>query len=310
MAFLDALGSIFGSDALWISAFQLSVLFAFAGAGEWVAERAGTLNISVEAMLLGGAFGAVVGNELLGSSATGLLVGCLFGLVVAAVQANLSHRLTANQFVVGLALNVLAIGLTAYISNTYELDPVRAGTITIPGLSEIPLLGEALFERPWPAYFVYALVPALWWLVFRTRWGLEVRAVGDNPQSADVSGIDVNRRRRQAILVAGLCAGFGGAFFVLGQVGSFQSGMINGRGFIAIAAVIFGGWTLRGTIAGCVIFGLVEALTIATSVKGYEVDSLILDAAPYVVAIAVVLVFAGRVRQPGSLAQPFVRGLN
>jgi ABC-type uncharacterized transport system permease subunit len=307
--FFDAAGNILGFDAMWISAFQLSVLFVFAGAGEWVAERAGTLNISVEAMLLAGAFGAVVGNELLGSSAAGLLMGCLLGAFVAAVQANLSHRLTANQFVVGLALNVLAVGLTAFIANTYELDPVRAGTLKIPLLSEIPLFGEALFERPWPAYFVYAIVPALWWLVFRTRWGLEVRAIGDDPQSADVSGIDVNARRRQAILVAGVCAGFGGAFFVLGQVGTFQSTMINGRGFIAIAAVIFGGWTLRGTIAGCVIFGLVEALTIATSAKRYEVDPLILDAAPYVAAIAVVLLFAGRVRQPRSLAQPFVRGL-
>lgn len=309
MDFFNALGNILGFDALWVSAFQLSVLFVFAASGEWVAERSGTLNISVEAMLLGGAFGAAVGNEWLGSPATGLLVGCLFGVVVAAIQANLSHRLTANQFVVGLALNVLAVGLTAFFANTYELDPARAKTLEIPGLSSIPLVGEALFARAWPAYFVYAIVPALWWLMFRTRWGLEVRAVGDNPQSADVSGIDVNARRRQAILVTGLCSGFGGAVYVLGQVGTFQSGMINGRGFIAIAAVIFGGWTLRGTILGCVIFGVVEAMTIAISTKRYDVDPLILDAAPYVVAIAVVLIFAGKVRQPRSLAQPFVRGL-
>lgn len=306
---IDFLTTIFGSDALWVSAFQLSVLFVFAGTGEWVAERAGTLNISVEAMLLGGAFGAVVGNELFGQAVFGLVTGCLFGMIVAALQGNLSHRLTANQFVVGLALNVLAVGLTAFLAGTYDFAPVRAAVLRIPVLDEIPLVGEALFARPWPAYLVYALLPALWWLVFRTRWGLEVRSVGDNPQSADVSGIDVNARRRQAILVAGLTSGFGGAFFVLGQVGSFQSGMINGRGFIAIAAVIFGGWTLRGTVIGAVLFGLVEALTIATSVNGYSVDPFVLDAAPYVVAMVVVLAFAGRVRQPRSLAQPFVRGL-
>jgi simple sugar transport system permease protein len=232
-----------------------------------------------------------------------------FGLLVALVQANLSHRLTANQFVVGLALNVLVLGLTAFLSSSVELGPARAGVVRIPVLADIPLVGEALFARPWPGYFVYALVPALWWLVYRTRWGLEVRSVGENPQSADVSGIHVNARRRQAILVCGLTSGFGGAFFVLGQVGSFQPGMINGRGFIAIAAVIFGGWTLRGTVVGCVLFGFVEALTIATAVNGYEIDPFILDAAPYVVALVVVLVFATRVRQPRALAQPFVRGL-
>ena len=138
----------------------------------------------------------------------------------------------------------------------------------IPVLAELPLIGEALFARPWPAYFVYALVPALWWLVYRTRWGLEARSVGERPEAADVSGIDVNARRRQAVYLCGLTSGFGGAFLVLGQVNQFQPNIVNGRGFIAIAAVIFGGWTLRGTVIGCVLFGFVEALTIAIPVAG------------------------------------------
>lgn len=309
MSFLHALETIFNSSALWTSAFQLSLLFVFAASGEWVAERAGTLNISVEGMLLAGAFGAVVGNDLLGGAAGGLLIGCLFGVTIAALQANLSHRLTANQFVVGLALNVLVLGLTAFLAGTYDFGSARAAELRIPVLVDIPLFGDALFGRPWPAYFVYPLVPAMWWLVYRTRWGLEVRAVGENPQSADVSGIDVNARRRQAIMIAGLTSGFGGAFVVLGQVGSFQSGIVNGRGFIVIAAVIFGGWTLRGAVIGGVLFGLVEALSIAISANGYSVDPLILDAAPYVVAIGVVLLFAGRVRQPRALTLPFIRGL-
>jgi ABC-type uncharacterized transport system permease subunit len=304
-----ALWNLFTTESLYVSAFQLSVLFLFAGTGEWVAERAGTLNISVEGMLLAGAFGAVVGNEVLDSTFAGLVTGVVFGLLVALVQANLSHRLTANQFVVGLALNVLVLGLTAFLSSSVEFGPARADVLRIPLLADIPLVGDALFARPWPAYLVYALVPAVWWLVYHTRWGLEVRSVGENPQSADVSGIHVNARRRQAILVCGLTSGYGGAFFVLGQVGSFQPGMINGRGFIAIAAVIFGGWTLRGTVVGCILFGFVEALTIATAVNGYEIDPFILDAAPYIVALAVVLLFASRVRQPRALAQPFVRGL-
>jgi ABC-type uncharacterized transport system permease subunit len=307
--FLDALGDLFGSEALYISAFQLSVVFLFAATGEWVAERAGTLNISVEAMLLAGAFGAALGIYWVESSAIGLIIGCAAGLVVASVQATLSHRLTANQFVVGLALNVLILGLTAFLDAELDLPRARASVLRVPLLARIPLVGEALFARPWLGYFVYALVPLLWWVVFRTRWGLEVRAVGQNPQSADVSGIDVNARRRQAVLLCGLTAGFGGAFLVLGQVNQFQSNVVNGRGFIAIAAVIFGGWTLRGTVIGCVIFGFVEALTIAAPVKGYVIDPFILDAAPYVIAMAVMLLFATRVRQPRALAQPFVRGL-
>lgn len=309
MALLEALATLFTSETLYISAFQLSVLFVFAGSGEWVAERAGTLNISVEGMLLAGAFGAVVGNYLTGSIAAGLVMGCLCGWMVSLVQAELSHRLTANQFVVGLALNVLVIGLTAFLASEFKFGPARAGVVSIPILRDIPLVGVAMFARPWPAYSVYALVPLAWWLVFRTRWGLEVRAVGENPQSADVSGIHVNARRRQAVMLCGLMAGYGGAFFVVGQVGLFQYGMINGRGFIAIAAVIFGGWTLRGAVIGGVLFGLVEALTIATSVNGYKLDPFVLDSAPYVVALLVMMVFATRVRAPRALAQPFVRGL-
>jgi simple sugar transport system permease protein len=307
---IQALGDIFDSDALYVSAFQLSVVFLFAAAGEWVAERAGTLNISVEGMLLAGAFGAALGTYWVAwGGVLGVLVGCAAGLVVALVQANLSHRLTANQFVVGLALNVLVLGLTAYLDTVIDLPRAQAPVWRIPVLAELPLLGEALFARPWPAYFVYVLVPGLWLLVYRTRWGLEVRAVGERPEAADVSGIEVNARRRQAILLCGLTSGFGGAFLVLGQVNQFQPNVVNGRGFIAIAAVIFGGWTLRGTIVGCVLFGFVEALTIAIPVHGYEIDPFILDAAPYVVALAVMLLFATRVRQPRALAQPFIRGL-
>jgi ABC-type uncharacterized transport system permease subunit len=309
MDLLDAIRDIFSSDALYISAFQLSVLFIFAACGEWVAERAGTLNISVEGMLLAGAFGAAWAGHAGGNAAVGVIGGCTAGLLVSLVQAELAHRLTANQFVVGLALNVLVIGLTAFLDSELDLAPVRAGTVEVPLLADIPLVGEALFARPWPAYFVYALIPFVWWLVLHTRWGLEVRSVGADPQAADVSGVHVNRRRRQSVMLCGLTCGFGGAFFVLGQVGSFQPNMINGRGFIAIAAVIFGGWTLRGTIVGCVLFGFVEALTIATSANGYTVDPLLLDAAPYVVALSVVMLFASRVRQPRALAQPFVRGL-
>lgn len=309
MEFFEALGSILGFEGMYVSLFQLGVVFAFAASGEWVAERAGTLNISVEAMMLAGAFGAAFGMYLINSSIVGVLAGCAAGMLVASAQANLSHRLAANQFVVGLALNVLVLGLTAYLVSVLDLGRSRAMTWRIPLLVDIPLVGSALFGRPWPAYLVYVAMPGLAWLVYRTRWGLNVRAVGENPQAADVSGIDVNAHRRQAILVCGVMAGFAGAFLLVGQVGTFTGNIVSGRGFIALAAVIFGGWTLRGTIIGCALFAFVEALAISIPVKGYKIDSFILDSAPYVVALAVMLFFAGRVRQPAALAQPFVRGL-
>ena len=254
MDFLQAVWDIFTSDSTYINAALFAGVLAFAASGEWVAERAGTINISVEGMLLSGAFTAAVGYDITGSAVVALITGVLGGVSVAFVQAEMSHRLTANQFVVGLTLNILVFGFTGFLDREIAPQTKVATTWEIPLLSDIPLVGQALFGQPWPFYVLYAVVPLSWWLLYRTRWGLEVRAVGENPQSADVSGIHVNRRRRQTIYYAGITSGLGGAFLILVQIGRFEDSIVGGRGFIAIAAVIFGGWTLKGTIAGCVLF--------------------------------------------------------
>ncbi|HTH06363.1 MAG TPA: ABC transporter permease, partial [Ilumatobacteraceae bacterium] len=252
-----------------------------------------------------------VGASTTGTIWLGLVYAAAAGLILAAVQANMSHRLTANQFVVGLTLNVLIVGLTAFLDA--ELQPVaeRAGVVEIPVLSDIPLVGQAFFGQAWPAYMVYVAVPLAWFLMFRTRWGLELRACGENPQSADVSGIHVNRRRRQAIMFAGLCAGLGGGVLVLGQISisGYESGHVGLKGIIAIAAVIFGGWTLRGTIFGCLVFGYFFALQQTLPVLGYRINAQLAATLPYLVALIVTAAFAARTRQPRALAQPFVRGL-
>jgi simple sugar transport system permease protein len=170
-------------------------------------------------------------------------------------------------------------------------------------------VGRALFGQTWLLYLLYPLIPAAWWLVYRTRWGLEVRAVGENPQAADVSGIHVNRRRRQAICVAGLTCGLAGAFLTLGQAGRFGADGVSGRGFIAIAAVIFGGWTLKGTIGGALVFGLCDAFRFALPSLGYTVNAQLLGSLPYVMALLTMVALARRSRQPAALAQPFFRGL-
>ncbi len=311
MDFLNAVWDIFTSDSTYVNGALAAGLLVFAASGEWVAERAGTINISVEAMLLSGAFTSAVGFGVSGSVAVGLLTGAAGGLIVAVVQAQMSHRLAADQFVVGLTLNILVLGLAGFLDRVVDVSTRKAATLTLPLLADIPLVGEALFAQPWPFLLLYALVPLSWLLVFRTRWGLEVRASGEDPQAADVSGIDVNKRRRQSIYYAGLTSGLGGAFLIFVSVGRFDEGIVSGRGFIAIAAVIFGGWTLGGTVAGCAVFAGALSFRISLQVLGYEgIDSEFLQALPFVLTVVGMAVFAKRVRAPAALARPFIRGLN
>ena len=304
----NAVWDIVSSSTMYESTVRLAALLAFAAVGEWVAERAGTLNISVEAMILTGSFAAAMGASTTGNVVIGVLYGVAAGMAVAFVQGNLSHRLAANQFVVGLTLNVLAVGLTAYLNAQLRPTAHRAAVWRVPGLVHVPLVGRALFGQTWILYLLYPLVPAAWWLVYRTRWGLEVRSVGENPQAADVSGIHVNARRRQAVLVAGATSGLAGALLSLG-LASFGADGVGGRGFIALTAVIFGGWTLRGTIAGALVFGVFDAMRFALPSLGYKVNVQLLSSLPFVMALATMLLFARRTRAPGALARSFVRGL-
>jgi general nucleoside transport system permease protein len=291
------------------SAIRLTGPLAFAGCGEQVAERSGTLNISIEAMMLAGAFFGVLGTSVFGSVVGGLLLGMVAGLVVAIIHANFSHRLNANTFVVGLTLNVLLLGLTSFLLETIDMEPKQAGRIRIPVLKEIPVIGEPLFVNRWPIYLLIPVVPLSWWLVRRTRWGLEVRASGEDPQAADVTGIDVNKRRRQSLYYCGLLSGLGGAYLSVAEVGLFNQNMTAGRGFIVNAAVIFGGWTLSGTLAGCFLFGAADAMRLALPALGYKITPQLLIVAPYLLAILAMLFFANRNRKPAALAVPFERGI-
>lgn len=311
IAWLGPVGDVLSSSTMYEATLRFAIVLAFAAVGEWVAERAGTLNISVEAMLIGGAFTGGVVFSATGSTSLGLVTGAIGGGVIASVQATLSHYLVTDQFVVGLTLNLLVLGLALFLDDHLPLATKVASAWEIPVLSDLPLVGRALFGQPWPMYLIVPVVPLAWWLVFRTRWGLEVRSSGENPQAADVSGIHVNLRRRQAIVFAGLCSGLGGAVLVLGQisVSRWESGHVGLKGIIAIAAVIFGGWTLRGSIVGCLLFGYFFALQQTLPVLGYRINSQLASALPYIVALAVTAVFAARTRQPRALAQPFVRGL-
>jgi ABC-type uncharacterized transport system permease subunit len=304
--FFGALADVATSEAAWISAAAFAALLAFGAVGEWVSEKSGAMNISLEAMLLAGAFGGAIGYDLTESTAAAMAFGALGGVLIATLQAHLSHHLSADQFVVGLTLNIGVLGLSGFLDGELDPNTVRAARTSVPLLSDIPLVGDALFNQPWPMYLLYPLIPAAWWLVYRTRWGLEIRAVGERPDAAHASGIAVNLRRRQAIYFTGLTAGLGGAYLTLGLIGSFDASMVGGRGFIAIAAVIFGGWTLSGTLGGCLLFGTVLSLRLSLPLVGYDLNNELLTSLPFVVTLIVMTMFAQRVRAPGALAQPFV----
>ena len=309
MGILEAIWDVMSTETAYTAATRFAAVLIFVAVGEWVAERAGTLNISVEAMILAGAFAGAMGYDWTKNALVGMILGMIAGFLVSLVQAQMSHRLTADQFVVGLTLNILFLGVTSFLYSEWKPSSRVVSKLEIPLLSEIPLIGKALFGQPWPFLFLYIIVPFAWWLVYRTRWGLEVRAAGENPQASDVSGIDVNKRRRQSIYFAGLCSGLGGAYLLLGQVGRFDDGIVAGRGFIAIVAVIFGGWTLRGTIFGCLLFGSVLSFRLTLPGLGYELNTELMSSLPFLVTIIAMTAFARRVKPPGSLARPFVRGL-
>jgi ABC-type uncharacterized transport system permease subunit len=291
------------------SSVRLTAPLAFAGAGEYAAERGGSLIISIEGMMLSGAFFGIYGSSLFDNAALGLVVGMLAGFVVAWIHAQFSHRLDANTFVVGLTLNILALGVTSFLLETIDMTPKPAGEWRIPVLKEVPIIGEPLFVNKWPIYLLLVVVPVSWFLVQRTRWGLELRACGEDPQAADVTGIDVNKRRRQGVYWVGLMAGLGGAVLSVGQVGLFNQNMTAGRGFIVNAAVIFGGWRLSGTMAGCALFGTMEGLRLALPALGYDIQPQLLIVAPYLAALLALCFFAKRNRKPEALAVPFVRGI-
>ncbi|UOB14819.1 ABC transporter permease [Streptomyces sp. HP-A2021] len=302
MSVLDSTTTILASGV------RLTVPLAFAACGEYLAERAGAMNISVEAMMLSAAFTSVATASATGSATVGLMAGVMTGLVVGFVHGNLSHRAQINTFVVGLVLNALVLGLTSYLITTEQFASHQVGVLSIPLLEDIPLIGKPLFFERWPAYLLILLVPLTWWLVERSRWGLELRAVGENPQAADVTGIKVNVRRRQALLWCGALAGLGGAYLAVGEVGSFNQNMTAGRGYIVIAAVIFGAWRLGRTMLGCLVFGLSDAMRLALPALGVTLNAQLLVAAPYLLALLAMLLFTTQHREPAALGRPFERG--
>jgi simple sugar transport system permease protein len=278
-------------------------------------ERAGVVNIAIEGMLLSGAFVSAVVASATGSPWLGIGAAIVMGALLAGLLAILAIRYRVDQIIAGFFINILATGLTAFLSvrvlqpNQAELNsPERLGPIAIPILSEIPLLGPVLFRHNVFVYALFALVIVIHLGLFYTRWGLRVRAVGEHPKAADTVGINVYWVRYSTVIMGGMVAGLGGAYFTIGSTGGFEREMSGGRGYIGLAAMIFGGWNPIGSFFAGLVFGFADAIQSRFSILNIGIPSEFLLMVPYVVTIIVVAGIVGRARAPAADGKPYIKG--
>jgi ABC-type uncharacterized transport system permease subunit len=295
------------------SSLRLATPLLLAATGEMMSEQAGVLNLSLEGMMLSAAFAGALGAKLSGHPMVGLLFGVAAGLLLAVVQAVLSVRVRANQLVVGIGFNIFALGATTFlyrqIFGGLSRDQIPSfGKVTVPLLWRIPVLGPALFHQTGLVYGAFALVALTWWLVTRTPFGLAVRAVGENPRAADQAGLNVQRIRFLAVLYAGACAGLAGVFISVASISTFTEGMTNGAGYLAVTAVILGGWRSGGVLGACLLFGAATSLQFVLPAIGVPIPTAGLVMLPYVLALVAVSGVIRRSRPPAALALPFQRG--
>lgn len=295
------------------SSLALAVPIAFGALSGVMCERVAVINIGIEGMLLTGAFtGAVVGTIM--SPILGLLGATLAGGVLALGLAVLAIKYRVDQIIAGVVINLFALGLTSFLSAQFLVEdafglnnPGVMGPIRIPVLGEIPVIGELLFDQNIFIYVLYLLVIAMTYGLFRTRWGLRSRAVGEHPKAADTLGINVFRTRYVNVFLGGLIAGFGGAYLTLGAVGAFNENMTAGRGFIGLAAMIFGRWHPVGALAAALVFGFSDALAVSLAILDSGIPSEFLLMTPYLVTIIVVAGVVGHARPPAADGQPYIK---
>lgn len=275
-------------------------------------ERAGIVNIAIEGMMIGGAFmGAVIGS--IGGLWAGMLAAIMMGMFLALIHAVLSIKYKVDQIISGTMINILSTGLTSYLYIKFLQNPEyqhlnESGffkPFAIPLLSKIPVIGPIFFDHNLYIYAMYILVIVLSIALFKTKWGLRHRAMGEHPKAADTLGVNVFRTRYIACLLSGAVAGFAGSYFSLGSVGRFEQTMTAGRGFIALAAMIFGNWNPVGAMGAGFLFGFAESLTTKLSLLNFPIPAEILLMLPYIITIIVLGGVVGRSRGPAVGGTPY-----
>ena len=299
---------------LLANAIVLAIPIMFGGMAGVMSERVGVVNIAIEGQLLTGAFVAAVVSTLTGNLYIGMVAAMIAAALVSMVLAVFAVRYLVDQIIVGVVLNVLVIGVTNFLYSqwlTQDASSTNApGTfpvMSIPVLSDIPILGPVLFENRLTVFLAFLAVPLLWYVLFRTSWGLRARAVGEYPMAADTMGIGVAATRFWWVVMGGALAGLGGAALTIGNVGAFGKEMTQGQGFIALAVVILGRWHPFYMSAAALLFGFSIILRVwANQVSpGIPTDFIIM--VPYLVTIIAVVGFVGRVRPPASSGKPYVK---
>ncbi len=293
------------------AAFRLATPLLFAALGEAVSQRSGVLNVGIEGIMLVGAFAGAWGAVATGSPWLGVVIAVAAGLLTAAIHAVLCLRFHVDQIVSGIALTMLGLGLSGF---GYRLTLGADRGIAIPGfarldlggVAQVPMLGPALFQHQALVYAALALAVAQWWFMYRTGWGLAIRACGEHPHAAHAAGIDVFRTRFACVLWGGALAGAGGAHLSIAQIGNFVEDMVAGRGFIAIACVVYGRWHPLGILLAALFFGAADAAQIRLQALNPHVPYQFFVMMPYLLAIGALVFLSRRSRLPAALAQPFV----
>ncbi len=291
-----------------------STPIAFGALSGVMCERVAVINIGIEGMLLTGAFMAAFVGTIY-NPWMGILAATVSGGVLGLALAVLAIRYHVDQIIAGVVINIFALGLTSFLTTQVLAgnfdrfnSPGVLTSIAIPFLSDIPILGPVLFNQNVFVYALWLITASMTYGLFRTRWGLRSRAVGEHPKAADTLGINVFRTRYVNVVLGGCIAGFGGAFFTLGAVGVFNQGMSGGRGFIGLAAMIFGRWHPVGALGAALVFGFADSLQVRLSILDSGIPSEFLLMAPYLVTIVVVAGVVGRARPPAADGQPYIKG--
>ncbi|MBB5751270.1 ABC transporter permease [Prosthecomicrobium pneumaticum] len=300
------------AEAILLTVVTAAVPLLLAAIGELVVERSGVLNLGVEGMMIMGAAGGFAAATLSGSPYIGIFGGLAAGIVMAALFAFVTLFLVANQVASGLALSLLGLGLSGIIGEPFVGTPgTKLPALAVPVLSDIPLVGKVLFAQDILVYAAAAITFGVWWFLYRTRGGLIVRAVGDNHGSAHALGYPVIRVRLLAILFGGACAGLAGAYLSLAYTPLWIENMTAGRGWIALALVVFASWLPARVVVGALLFGAVSILQFHAQAMGLGIPSQFLSSLPYLVTILVLVLISSnrsvlRVNTPASLGRPFV----
>ena len=317
LAFLcwAAAGKFIPFTGLLQGAIMLSVPLIFGSMSGLLCEKSGVINIAIEGQLLFAAFISAVVASFFQNTLYGLIVAPIAGALISLILAYFSIRFQVDQVILGFVINVLVLGLTNFFYTTllvpYEDKWNMGGSfspIPIPLLSKIPIIGPTLFNQTIIVYLMYIFVIFIQIALFKSRWGLRTRAIGELPVAADSVGIDVNRLRFKNVMLAGLVAGTGGAYFTVGAVGPFSQNMTAGAGFIALACLIFGKWTPRGAIIAALFFGFANNLQGNLSIIGVSIPSEFMLMVPYIATIIAVSGVVGRVRAPAADGIPYSRG--